>query len=359
MAPAAGPLNPADFGDTGTPGVAPGMAPEVSAGGLIGAPAAEPTTGTPQRQPLHSPTGLSPLEVIGQSLFDSIYAPEDQTRWSPLTLGTFFSEGWDVPYVNPTAGDGGLAGTGGAPRQGWVNSFGGTFFRAWFFAFAYDQGINSHIGNGYLGRYEIFVPFNRRYEMEIRYDFIVSGKGGTSNTYHGNTGDTNFIQRFQLSESKNFGQIFRVGILAPTGRQETGGGVANVSPYYEFWWNAYDKWVLKGETGVIVPTNHAKTSGYTDYHNLLSIGRYFPGSKESWFQQWWFYLVADAESTISGTPRRFTSFSLLPGMRCKLTDPISTNIGTGLWYFFASVNVPMTGPQAFSYQPIFALLYDY
>ena len=87
-----------------------------------------------------------------------------------------------MPYVNPTAGDGGLAGTGGAllsasyfaeakllaPRQGWVNAFGGTFFRAWFFAFAYDQGVNSHIGNGYLGRYEIFIPFNRRYEMEIR-----------------------------------------------------------------------------------------------------------------------------------------------------------------------------------------------
>src|SRR5271157_707210 len=101
-APSAGPLNPADVGVT-APGatVAPepligapaAEAPGVAPGGLIGAPAAEPSTGKPPRQPLHSPTGLSVLDVIGQSLFDSIYAPEDQTRWSPLTLGTCFSEG--------------------------------------------------------------------------------------------------------------------------------------------------------------------------------------------------------------------------------------------------------------------------
>ncbi len=360
MAPSAGPLNPADFRDTSATGMGTGpMIPADSA--LIVAPAAVAGTApvTPPAAPLHSPTGLSVLDVISESLFGEIYSPAAQGKWSPLTLGTFFSEGWDVPYVNPTAGDGGLADTGGAPRQGWVNAFGGSFYRAWFFAFAYDQGVNSHIGNGYLGRYEIFIPFNRRFEFEIRWDFIVSNKGGTSNTYHGNIGQTGFVGRWQLSESKNFGQTFHLGFFAPTGRQENGNGVASVQPWYQFWWNAYDKWVLKGETGVTVPTNHALTSGYSTYHNLLALGRYFPGSKESWFQQWWFYLVADAESTIAGTPRRFSSFSLLPGMRCRMTGRVFENLGTGLWYFFASVNVPMTGPQAFSYQPIFAVLYDY
>ena len=147
--------------------------------------------------------------------------------------------------------------------------------------------------------------------------------------------------------------------MTPTGRQENGAGVAGIQPRYQFWWNFWDKWVLKGETGLKMPTNHAKTSGYTDYHNLLALGRYFPGSKESWFQQSWFCLVADAESTIAGSPRHFTSFSLLRGMRCRMTGRLFENLGTGLWYFFASVNVPMTGPQAFSYQPIFAVLYDY
>lgn len=262
-----------------------------------------------------------------------------------------------APRGVPPGAPGGTA--PGAPRQGWINSFGATFFRAWFFAFAYDQGLNSHIGNGYLGQYTIFVPMNRRFEFQLDYQFAVSNKGGKSGSYHTNTGDTTIWGRFQLSESKNFGQIFQLGIRTPTGREETGGGVTTATMWYQFWWNAYGNWVLKGETGPTVPTNHAKDSGYSSYHNLLALGRYFPGSKESWFQQWWFYVLADAESTIAGTPRRFTSFTLLPGMRCKMTDPLFTNIGTGLWYFFASVNVPMTGPQSFSYQPIFAILYDY
>ena len=98
------------------------------------------------------------------------------------------------------------------------------------------------------------------------------------------------------------------------------------------------------------------STGYTQYHNVLAAGRYFPGKKDTWFQQWWFYLVATQSSTIAGTPRHETSVTLLPGMRCKI--PFLT-LGTGNWYFFADVNVPITGPQAFSYQPIFALLYDY
>ena len=292
----------------------------------------------------------SAVDVVLASLFDDIYSEEAQARWTPLTLGSFLTEGWDQPYVNPTSS------TTGVPRQGWVNAFGGNFYRAWFFAFAFDEGINKKIGNGYLGQYEIFIPFNRRFELEIRSNFIVSNKGGTSNTYHGNIGDTGFIGRFQLSESKDFGQTFHFGVFTPTGRGENGGGVASLQTYYQFWWSFYDKWAMRGETGVGVPTNHAADSGYTYYHNLLAIGRYFPGSKESLFQQWWFYLVATQNTTIAGSPRHETGVTLLPGMRCKIPE---LKLGTGLWYFFASVNVPVGGPQSFHTQPIFAILYDY
>src|SRR5271165_2559483 len=139
-----------------------------------------------------------------------------------------------APRAVPPGAPGGTA--PGAPRQGWINSFGATFFRAWFFAFAYDQGLNSHIGNGYLGQYTIFVPMNRRFEFQLDYQFAVSNKGGKSGSYHTNTGDTTIWGRFQLSESKNFGQIFQLGIRTPTGREETGGGVTTATMWYQFWW---------------------------------------------------------------------------------------------------------------------------
>ena len=147
--PALNPLNSPAYGDTGA---------RTRDGARDG------RTGTPPQVPLHSPTGLSALEVIRGSLFDDIYSPEAQARWTPLPLGTFFTEGWDQPFVNPTAAWR-LAGTGGSPRHGWVNAFGGSFFRAWFFAFAYDQGINRTTGNGYVGQYTIFIPMNRRFEI--------------------------------------------------------------------------------------------------------------------------------------------------------------------------------------------------
>ncbi len=319
MAPGARPLNSPGDADTGAPG-------------------------TPAAVPAGYSSSLSALDVIRESIFGDIYSPEALARWTPLPLSTFFTEGWDQPYVVPTAG------SGGAPRHAWIGAFGGNFFRAWYFAFAYDQGVNSHIGNGYLGRYEIFVPFNRRYEMEIRYDFIVAGKGGTSGTYHGNTGDMNFIQRLQLSESKNFGQLFQAGFLAPTGRQETGGGVASVAPQYQFWYNIYGNWVLRAATGVTVPTNHAAATPYTTYNNVLAIGRYFQGSDDGWIRQLWFYLVATENSTIAGSARRESYFSLLPGTRNQIT---------GRWYFFTSVEVPMIGPHPFSFQPTLAILKDY
>src|SRR5208337_5413523 len=168
MAPSPGPLNSPAYGDTGAPG-------------------------TPPQVPLHSPTGLSPLEVIRRSLTDSIYEPADQARWSPLPLSTFFTEGWDQPFVLPTTGGGGLKGSGGSPRFGWINDFGGVQYRAWFFELFYANnvlGANYRSnGNRYILDYTIFIPFNRRFEIQFDWTTIISNKGGLNNTYHGNIGD--------------------------------------------------------------------------------------------------------------------------------------------------------------------------
>src|SRR5208337_1270818 len=208
MAPSPGPLNSPAYGDTGAPG-------------------------TPPQVPLHSPTGLSPLEVIRRSLTDSIYEPADQARWSPLPLATFFTEGWDQPFVLPTTGGGGLKGSGGSPRFGWINEFGGLNYRAWFFELFYANNVlGPHYrsnGNQYIQDFTIFVPFNRRFEIQFDYLLIVSNKGGSNNTYHGNTGDTTVSPRFQLSETKNLGTMFQTHFSIPTGAHDNGQGVASVA----------------------------------------------------------------------------------------------------------------------------------
>jgi hypothetical protein len=77
------------------------------------------------------------FQAAGESLTGDVYA--DPSRWRPLSLGTFFSEGWDEAWVSPPPGG------GGAPRQGWINAADGVFYRLAVATFAYKNGST---GNG-------------------------------------------------------------------------------------------------------------------------------------------------------------------------------------------------------------------
>ena len=111
-APSPGPLNSPANGDTGAPGwrrngardgarngardgagTVPGIAPE----------RCRIAPGTPPAAPAGYSPGPSTLDVIYESLFGNIYTKEDMARWTPMTLGGFFSfsDGWDTPYVFP------------------------------------------------------------------------------------------------------------------------------------------------------------------------------------------------------------------------------------------------------------------
>jgi len=344
------------------PGMAPGTVPGTAPGTVPGmAPGAAPgmapgmVPGSPPAAPAGYSSGLSTLDVIYESIFGDIYTKQDMARWTPMTLGGFFSfsDGWDTPYVFPKNSD------NGTPRHAWLGTggLGGVFYRAWFFAFAYVHDIGPK-NNFYLGQYTIFVPLNRRFQWQFDFPFINSNKGGTSHTTHGNIGDLTIHNRFMLSESDKFGQLFELAVRVPTGAQDNGNGVASISPTYSIWWTPAPNWSVRGLTGPTVATNHAKDSGYSTYQNSLAIGRYFKGSDDGWIQQLWFYLVASENSAISG-PHRESAFSLEPGLRCRV--PFLSKVGTGYWYAFASVNVPMAGPPHShdDYAMTYAFLYDY
>ena len=329
-------------GATVAPGVAPGLPP-------AGATVAPGTTS--EMNPAPPPatyavvtTDRSVLEVIRASIFDDIYSPEAQTRWTPLPLSTFFSEGWDVPFALPPKSE----------RIGWINAFGGVFFRAWFFESFYANGIGrftppGHNGNQFIQDFTIFVPFNRRFEIQFDSLFIVSNKGGKSNTYHTNWGDTVIHPRLNLSESENFGQLLEMGIRTPTGRTENGNGVTSLFPQWSIWWNPVGHWAVRATTGVNIPV--AKNSGYTSYYNLLGVGYTFPGNPDRFIHNCTFYLVAEDSATITGTPRHENLFTLLPGLVSQL--------GKKLWFGYAGIQVPMTGPTAYTYQAIWAIVHAY
>ena len=63
-------------------------------------------------------------------------------------------------------------GSGGAPRQGWINAMDGNLYRLSFFSFG--QAFNSAPkGNAYFGSYTILAPLNRRLELIVNVPFVV------------------------------------------------------------------------------------------------------------------------------------------------------------------------------------------
>ena len=123
-------------------------------------------------------TGL--LDTVTESLFGDGYA---EGRWRPLSLSTFFSEGWLEPGRAPPAGQDGLT-----PRHGWRGAFDGVFYRLWIATFGYSNSINApYGGNRYFGNYTIFLPFSRRFEIVMNVPFVVAN--GTKDPMRGYTSE--------------------------------------------------------------------------------------------------------------------------------------------------------------------------
>jgi len=278
-------------------------------------------------------------EIAGESLFGDAYA--EPSAWRPLSLRTFFTEGWDEPWV------GAPSGTGGAPRQGWINALDGVFFRLYFADFTFQANYH-HDGNRYLGSYTIFTPVSRRFQLRFDVPFLDSTKGGASNTYHGNFGDFAVTPRFLLSETRDLTQLATMTIRMPTGKPDNGNGVAGLLPQYEFWYNFNRGWVVRGGAGLAIPTNNvgARTAMVAN----LSIGQYLTPHDRLPFGDLVWYLGGNIRTPLDRRGPPSTYFSLTPGFR--------THLGRD-WYLLGAVEVPLTGPKTFDWSPIVWLMKVY
>ena len=183
--------------------------------------------------------------VVGKSLAGDVYDP---ARWRELTLGTFFSEGWDEAWAS------GPNGEGGAPRQGWLNAQDGVFYRLFLFTFNWAH-MDSN--DGYAGGLTAYTPFNRRFQIRWDIPFVVSNDqpGHDRET---SFGDFQVTPRFLLSESQNFSQSLDLTFRTPTGSDRTGTAVGAFSPWYNFWYNAVGGLVLRGGAGRLRPVRERR-----------------------------------------------------------------------------------------------------
>jgi len=297
---------------------------------------------------------MGPLDVIRESLFGEA----SKENWTPLSLGTFFSEGWDQPYVEAPEG------TNLAPKQNWMATPGGVFGRYFTLEGFYTNGLRNvpglfltpnapfmpvhtpTTGNQYAGFATILLPLNRRMELLIGTVFIDSRKSSPNGGYVGNWGDTGIQARFLAIDQRNFSMVAVLGERIPTGKPVNGSGINYITPSLEFWWNFAPKWVMRGATGINILTG--RKSATSVYVNQFSVGRYLTDKNAAVFKDLVVHLTASTLSDVSGGAGYVNDIYLYPGFRWAMGKEEK-------WGILGGVQIPVSGPQAYAFQPQFSL----
>jgi len=288
-----------------------------------------------QMMPSQADKNYSFSEAAIESMTGDVYSDSAAKNWQELSYRNLFSKGWNKPWVSPPNG------SGGAPRQGWLNASDGVFYRLGIAVFSWQHGLNN--GDGYVGNLVNYTPINQRFQIQTNIS-MNSNRGGTGNETQTNFGDFRIAPRVILSESKDTTQLFSVNFRTPTGNSFNGNGVASITPEYQFWTNPWKGLVVRGGAGFTVPYAGElyKTGARSTFDANLAVGYYFTPHDFTPFGDMVWYLATNINQPIDNRAATSNTFvSLAPGFR--------THLGQN-WYLLGSVEVPVSHPQPYDYQ---------
>jgi hypothetical protein len=301
--------------------------------------------------------GMGTLDVIRESIFGA--ASSDQ--WHPLSLSTFFTEGWDEPFVKSPPG------TNGAPKQNWFGAADGMFSRLAAVDFFYTNGLTNNeglllnpfpwapvkpntTGNEYWASCNLYLPLNQRLELLVVAPFIASNTTSQTGHYVANFGDLTISERFRLIERRNFSMQALLTERTPTGQTVNGNDINYITPALEFWWNFAPKWVFRGGTGINIDTG--RTSATDTYMNNLAIGRYLTGKDAPIFKQLVAHVVVSTMTDVLGRKGHITEVYVSPGIRFGLDNDSK-------WFALFAIQIPVAAPQPYAFQPNFGIARNY
>lgn len=268
-----------------------------------------------------------------ETIIQSLCGKPDPNTWRPLPLSTLFSEGWNEAWVPSPNG------SGGAPRQGWINAADGNLYRLYFFTFA--QGFNDPPkGTAYQGAYTLLTPLSRRFEIITNVPFVLrnsvdtglpiidpTGQRTAATASHTGFGDISVTSRVLLHETKDFSLTGELAVSYPTGTEPLAGNTYNFTPAIAFWNNIAGGCVIRGGVGVRMP----KDGSGDELISQLAVGQTLTDHDVPFLGDFTYYL-----STVVNTPLTDTDQT-----RVTLTPGIRTHLGCD-WYLLAGLPVPVT-----------------
>ncbi len=136
----------------------------------------------------------------------------------------------------------------------------------------------------------------------------------------------------------------------PTGQTVNGNDITFISPFVEFWWNFAPKWVVRGSTGINIDIGrHSATSTCV---NTLAMGRYLTTKDARVFKELVAHVAVSTISDVLGRKDDISEVYIAPGIRFGLD-------GDQKWYALGAIQVPVSGPHPYAWQPMFSLVRNY
>ena len=306
-----------------------------------------PDAGAPGDAGTSSSTSAVPTVTTGflDTALESLFGPASTADWTPLSLSTLFTEGWNQPFVFSPASD------GGALRQEWINAANGVFYRQWVL----DYNFRDHAtpsGNRDIGTWSIFAPLSRRFELYISIPFVdyhavdnpsassggrasLSPRAGSPATsYVATFGDITITPQVLLSETKNTSIMSVLAIRTPTGSLNAGDGDTSIGPQIQFWQGLPNRWVVRGGAGPTIPLS--ATGLHTTFDTNLTVGRFLTLDEVKYFKEFTVWVAANNSAAIDHSGPAADTMTILPGIRFR--------IARDTWFLYG-VEIPLVAPR--------------
>ena len=287
---------------------------------------------------------------------ESLFGPALTENWTPLSLSTLFTEGWNQPFVFSPASD------GGALRQEWINAANGVFYRQWVLDYNFRDHA-SPTGNRDIGTWSIFAPLSRRLELFISVPFVdyhavnnpsassggrasMNPRAGSSGaSYQATFGDITITPQVLLSETKNTSIMSILAIRTPTGSLSAGDGNTSIGPQIQFWQGLPNRWVVRGGAGPTIPLS--ATGLHTTFDTNLTVGRFLTLDEVRYFKELTVWVAVNNSAAMDHSGPAADNVTILPGVRFRVAKNTFVLYG---------VEIPLVAPRDEDYGMYFRLV---
>ena len=286
------------------------------------------------------------LFALFASLFSALLQAEELSVKKPdITLSNFFSEGWkfgqwEEPEQEPDQ----------SPRFRLLKIPATVFEREVRMNYSFTNNGDGGKLDEHEWEFEFEMPISRRLLIEVE-PTIVSISPKNDNNHNG-FGDTSFITRVMLLETRNTTLLSLLDVKIPTGNEDLGlgSGMTTISPGIGMWRDIGGHFALHSFFGLDIPSGgKSNDDPDTTVNYGAALTKTVTPKDTPFFGNLTFFVEFNGSSEV-GSNGDTTVVSILPGARW--------NLGHNFW-LMPGVEFPITGRDEFDNRIWFSVLKDF